>query len=1784
MSSYDTNKINVGVIKNNFSEFDSEQSNFLNVSFSNFRNGYVSNCSDAYVSRMKSKLSELYNKTSKAYKNIDNWWEDYIENVEGLENSLSSETGGYQITNAEVKSYINSNIKELGKFENKISDTMVIAETTNNLMFENNETVLNFLKYGAVTSVGGLGVGIAVAALDHSDVLADVGSVISSAVYSVGDWISGTAIPFLSDAIHSVGAFVSDTFNTVTSKVEGIVDTVGDTLSDAVNCVVSTATSIWDGFTSWVSDEAWPWIKQAATDVAEVLARVGATIANAVTCLLQGIGQFLEALVDFVFLVAGAVDTVILAIPDLVLLISGEDPHYINDLWDTVMGITTTEYVNGWFDQLYTETEFFKAMNEYSYFDREGTVGTILNGVGYIAGIVVLTIATFGAGSAVAAVGTTASGATTVAVGSTAVSGLASTTVTLTTSAIGAGGIAAAAGMGRATPKAWSEGASTTEGLLYGAARGAYEGVQMTVGYMINGLSLFKGSGVGTQALNSLSHVILDGIDGATGQPMDTLLQMIYNPTEETMDAIMQSINYDENGNQINNLTWNELSFGEKYTAMFNYNGGWQGVATNAIVAMAASGLSEIPEIGGAFRARSVVTASSDGMTKELTDKLAKLNGRTLDSFLKLAGDGKVTSEAINALESKQIVTALSTLSNSRIDTIISSLTPEKLSDVSALVAGNLLNSKALAESLKRINDAGGETSNVRINEFGEIIREGNVTSELDDTIPRFTPPEDSGNISTAVADGSKKVDGDIKTLVDGDEGTLKAVSPDVAAREVADSKINEKISDVVASPELTTIKQLDLEGYIRSVDEVKAKLENISPKLVELYENGRLSGQKLAYFLGFEEHNFIHVSRVADEALDITNKLNELIRSGDFKYYYGEIDPDIVYKAGLAHDLGMATGGYYLDDNLFMHIIDDEYGKIVRKYHPLNSAITVLQNKEIFGDDAELIACLTLIHSKSTSGVTNIASYLELSTMVETLYKNQFCDGVKVYDFDVSKLVKCNLDGTPIIENGSYVFVDGMAEQFRTGAVALRVGDAHALKTGFNHGGGQIVIEVPPTLDNELFEALSSGKYVAGDGIMDLAKMEASRAVINIDYNGRIEQLSGGDYEFSKMIVLGERNTQALESVIEDNTLVFRHIVNSSDAPACTWKFGISEKFGEYATFGELDQKIIIELPKDVDSFVENYYFTLAQNYLDSNGKTMAGLQEITIIGADGVPRVLTNPTFIDNLLINKDFSTDVLKSVADEDIIRTLNNAASIGDSLTLSKILTNLPQNKFDEMLSNFDSDSFKELFSILEEDSASILQRLDCTDRDLMIAVWGGIVDKTKLFDALTDTQLKNWLESLDKYGKTSILSNMTTNQLSKLLGNFDKQTLLEISSLNTSLIPRIAASVSDTQYVELLSDSNFSTKLKNKFLSPSEGPKIIASLNSRRIDQLIAANNIGYEDIIFNITDTSSLLIVVHSLLNSKSNIHNIMANNLIINSLSGSKAYEIGSAMGSIYLNQIDIYQLVDSLERQTDYIQTDKILRLLNQSKLNEALDNIEGSVLMKLYRATENKIYFNPLIEMYEDFAQNTMKTNFYNTFGFAVDNGKISKVDGSFRYYNNKRFTDFGKNNAMAFNNGINSTMNIKYPKYILEANMSHEAIHQISNNSYFDGTKWTYKVGLSIDGKNTGINETVTEFINELSLDRSYPTLINGNIYCGYQDAVIRLKNLVDLGFFTKENLMEAYFSNNIDYISNALQSRGLTSTGVDKLLALFDEAISNGSKSKALIKLDKYISQLSVLAN
>lgn len=539
-------------------------------------------------------------------------------------------------------------------------------------------------------------------------------------------------------------------------------------------------------------------------------------------------------------------------------------------------------------------------------------------------------------------------------------------------------------------------------------------------------------------------------------------------------------------------------------------------------------------------------------------------------------------------------------------------------------------------------------------------------------------------------------------------------------------------------------VKQLNtssnLSKYAESVNQAKQILQDISPVLVELYEKASAMGKSILEFLGYEEHNFVHITRVADTSVAVLIELEKMINSGVLKGY-SSIPADIVYLAGLAHDLGMRYeqgDSYVLKDNGQIVPLEEPNANLIRKNHPINSAITVLNNRQIFGENTELIACLALIHSKSTSRVSNISSVEQLTKMVMNLYNNQESCG---YTFDISKLglleTKKNTEG--VIET-SFNFYPEVLEQFKTGSVALRIGDAHAAKTGFNHGGGEIVIETYPG------EVVTTENFRRN--ISALCELEASEATININYSDQVIPLEGGDFDFSKRVVLGERNVEILPTKFENGQLIHTMRVKSEVAPACSWVFGIEEKFGEYRTFIDIPQSVVIELPTDAPPNLSLIYEEFILKSLLKDGKN--GLKSIVLKQGNNKFEYTFDYAssqylgFIDtkdpnnifdyiknniseiNILINtkqvQDFIDEYLPKIPNLITETILNNLSSKNITPDLIEKILSLDDSQFDLFATSNKNVALYEVDEILDRTTSSIsnwIKNLSVKDQETLI---------------------------------------------------------------------------------------------------------------------------------------------------------------------------------------------------------------------------------------------------------------------------------------------------------------------------------------------------------------------------------------------------------------------------------------------------------------------------------
>lgn len=374
--------------------------------------------------------------------------------------------------------------------------------------------------------------------------------------------------------------------------IENIKDNIGDFLESTGDFFSETACDIGEGINSIVDkiDTGWndikdhwdqniaPLVIEGGEQIGTFLERTGATIGTSATSIVEGVLGVGESLIDFLVLAGTTGATAITGIIDLGQalggLLTGNDwDSLTKQLWEQTKDFVSIEGVKTAFDDMYENTEYGKWLKENAYgFD---TVRGIGNGVGYTAGIVGLSILTFG-------------GAGSILGGEVAIS---STQLAAT-----AGGI----GLSKGTESSWADGAGILEGLAYGGASGVWEGIQYFLGAKIGGLNLFGEGGkfltnlgaeeIKTKIINSLGRVVLDGADGGIEGFIQPMLGSIY-----------------KDGN---------------YSELFNEYGGWQNVLTQATVGSIMSSIGEgLPGMKDIIK-KEEATVTLDLLTEDITQPL----------------------------------------------------------------------------------------------------------------------------------------------------------------------------------------------------------------------------------------------------------------------------------------------------------------------------------------------------------------------------------------------------------------------------------------------------------------------------------------------------------------------------------------------------------------------------------------------------------------------------------------------------------------------------------------------------------------------------------------------------------------------------------------------------------------------------------------------------------------------------------------------------------------------------------------------------------------------------------------------------------------------------------------------------------------------------------------------------------------------------------------------------------------------------------------------------------
>ena len=289
-----------------------------------------------------------------------------------------------------------------------------------------------------------------------------------------------------------------------------IFDDIADFFIDTGASVASWVGNAIDDFASSDVGKA---LSSTVDSIVNGIETAGATILTGATMVVNAAGNIVEGVVDFAALLGTALLTPVAAIEDGVsYLTTGEDAGKIDEMWSGTMDFVSTEYVNDFFVDIYTNNEIGKAINDKSLFKVGSDEYKIATTVTEVIGDIALTFFTAGGyGAAKAGMKATTTGAKFIG---KEVLKEESKTVGKTMAKQGAA-LTFATSTSRNAGLAYKDGANAYQALGYGILNGAWDGAQWLIGGKIAG--------------QGLKTIGIDALSGASDTPLRTAFQSLYS-------------------------------------------------------------------------------------------------------------------------------------------------------------------------------------------------------------------------------------------------------------------------------------------------------------------------------------------------------------------------------------------------------------------------------------------------------------------------------------------------------------------------------------------------------------------------------------------------------------------------------------------------------------------------------------------------------------------------------------------------------------------------------------------------------------------------------------------------------------------------------------------------------------------------------------------------------------------------------------------------------------------------------------------------------------------------------------------------------------------------------------------------------------------------------------------------------------------------------------------------------------------------------------------------------
>lgn len=370
------NNVNITLLKQYQEDFSVEKDNFNNSSYNYFLISYIPQCSDYYVGQMSKTLDNLYDKIKTGYYNINEWWIDYNNSIEEVEDSL-----------------MDSGIKPTDVIDNfgDVNAGAVVGAAAASAA-----AVGGFFPYSGVDDTGNYDSSkMNLNNMDASTTGATTSSNTQSLWSSFSNWVS--------NAVKDTGAWISNAWNTTTNWISEKTTQLKDTVISLYDKTGAFLSNAWNSFTGFVSN--------LTSDLIDGLQTVGASITNAFISLTKGVVSLVEAVGDlFVLAVSGIGSVGTLIVDGWNCIFNGQEGLVAtNGLWNETKKIVAYNWTDKIYDSIYA-TEFGQSLDEHAidFFKSDGMGCQILEGIGYAAGVVALSVFTFGAATPLVLGGTAA--------------------------------------------------------------------------------------------------------------------------------------------------------------------------------------------------------------------------------------------------------------------------------------------------------------------------------------------------------------------------------------------------------------------------------------------------------------------------------------------------------------------------------------------------------------------------------------------------------------------------------------------------------------------------------------------------------------------------------------------------------------------------------------------------------------------------------------------------------------------------------------------------------------------------------------------------------------------------------------------------------------------------------------------------------------------------------------------------------------------------------------------------------------------------------------------------------------------------------------------------------------------------------------------------------------------------------------------------------------------------------------------------------------------------------